>query len=354
MREVLAMRPSKRRRWSGWVLSWLLAVSAQASVTVAELPESVFARVGEDTITTDEFKQFFHNYVRNRFYHGKIPDDERTRIRREAAKELIGKVLLVQEARRRGYRPQSERIETTLAGMLDAYRQRYGKREDWPEYREKLAQRLRTFLENQSLLIQLKADLAKIPDPDEATVRRYYETHPDKFTSPEQLRVAVILLRVAPSSTPAVWEQAMEEGRRIRKQLDEGADFAELARLHSADDSAEEGGDMGYLHRGMLAKPVQDALDGLQPGEITPPLRLLQGVAIFRLEDRKPPVRNPFEKVRARARELYLREARQQRIDELLARLWETTPIQINGRYGTLASDGPARTEGTSGNDSKP
>ncbi len=332
---------------------WLLAaLPASAALRIEALPEDVFARVGEDTITAEEFKQAFHNYVRNQFYHGKIPEGERIRIRRQAADALIDKVLLVQAARRRGYRPDAERVNATLEAMLADYRKRYGEREDWPAYRARLEKRLRTYLENQSILIQLKTDLAKVPDPDEETVRRYYVRHPDKFTSPEQLRVAVILLRVAPSSPAAVWAQAMAEGQRIRRQLDAGADFAELARLHSADDSAEAGGDMGYLHRGMLAQPVQEALDTLKPGEITPPLRLLQGVAIFRLIDRKPPVRHPFSRVAARARELYLREARERRQKDLLARLRAETAIAVNGRYYPAEPDAVAGEEGKPGTDS--
>ena len=324
----------------GLCLGLLASLPVPAALRIEALPEDVFARVGEDTITADEFKQAFHNYVRNQFYHGKIPEGEQARIRRQAARELISKVLLVQEARRRGYRPEAERVDPTLEAMLADYRKRYGEREDWPAYRARLEKRLRTFLDNQSILIQLKTDLARVPDPDEEALRRYYAQHADKFTSPEQLRVAVILLRVAPSSPAAVWEQAMAEGRRIRRQLDKGADFAELARLHSADDSAESGGDMGYLHRGMLAPPVQEALDKLKPGEMTPPLRLLQGVAIFKLIDRKPPVRNPFSKVEARARELYRREVRERRMKDLLARLWAKTDIVVNGRYYPVGSAG--------------
>ncbi len=339
----MRMSSVKRAVWLGMGLMWLLAAPVRAALTVTELPENVFGRVGPDTISVEEFRQFFHNYVRNQFYHGKIPEGEQARIRWEAAQALIKKVLLVQEARRRGYRPQAERVAKTLEAMLEDYRQRLGEREDWTTLQPALTQRLRRFLENQSILIQLRTDLATVPEPDEAAIRRYYAKHPDKFTAPEQLRVAVILLRVAPSSTPAVWEQAMEEGRRIHRQLEAGADFAELARLHSADDSAGQGGDMGYLHRGMLAPPVQEALDGMQPGEMTPPLRLLQGVAIFRLVDRKPPVHNPYEKVRVRARELYVREAKARRIADLEARLWAQTPIFVNRRH---APEGSARTDG--------
>ena len=62
----------------------------------------------------------------------------------------------------------------------------------------------------------------------------------------------MILLKVDPSLPPSALEQAREQAQDIVKQLANGADFAELARKHSNDESARDGGDMGYRHRGTL------------------------------------------------------------------------------------------------------
>src|SRR6185503_17229974 len=102
----------------------------------------------------------------------------------------------------------------------------------------------------------------------------------------------IILLKVDPSSPQAKWDGARNEGAAIAKRLKGGADFKQLAKLHSAEGSAEGGGDMGYVHRGMLPESAQEAIDKLKPGEITEPVALLEGMAIFRLEQRKPPKLN--------------------------------------------------------------
>src|SRR5690606_29124228 len=121
-----------------------------------------------------------------------------------------------------------------------------------------------------------------------------------------------------------------EEAQRLEARLAAGASFAELAQLHSADPSAERGGDLGYVHRGMLSREAQEVVDGMSAGEISPPVRLLQGIALFRLEERIAPALNPFAQVEDRARELLLRELREQAWKDALDRLRSETPVELN------------------------
>jgi parvulin-like peptidyl-prolyl isomerase len=113
------------------------------------------------------------------------------------------------------------------------------------------------------------------------------------------------------------------------RQLRQGADFAELARLHSQDASAEAGGDLGYLHRGMLGSTAEQALAPLAPGEVSEPVRLLEGIAIFALRERRTPRLSPLAEVRARAAELCRRERSDQARRALLARLRAGAHIEV-------------------------
>ena len=111
--------------------------------------------------------------------------------------------------------------------------------------------------------------------------------------------------------------------------MEQGADFAELARLRSSDRSAENGGDMGYLHQGMLSPAAQQVVDELQIGELSEPVRLLRGVAIFRVGDRKAASLRAFEDVEKRAQELLIRKQSDQAWASLKQQLKDSTTISV-------------------------
>ncbi|HJL16067.1 MAG TPA: peptidylprolyl isomerase [Sandaracinaceae bacterium LLY-WYZ-13_1] len=82
-------------------------------------------------------------------------------------------------------------------------------------------------------------------------------------------------------------DEARQEAQRLREQLDEeGADFAALAREHSEDSSAERGGDLGAVGRGLLAPEYEEAAFALEVNAISQPVRTEFGYHIIqRLPD---------------------------------------------------------------------
>jgi parvulin-like peptidyl-prolyl isomerase len=284
------------------------------------------ATVGTQTISAGAFVQQVRQGMRQRFYHGKIPEGELQQFGDEVLQGMIDRTLLLQEARRRQLQPDHQAIEARLA----AYEEQYAQSERWQQERAARLPQLRAQLEEQSLLTALEAEVRQLPPPAEPQVRDYYQKNPDKFTTPEKVHVSLILLKVEPSSPTAAWQGAMEEGATIVNKLREGADFATLAALHSGDGSAEEGGDLGYIHKGMLAPEAQQAIDGVKPGEITEPVRVLQGVAVLRLEGRTEARLNPFAQVKERAGELLARDNADSAWQSLAAALRRQTPVAID------------------------
>jgi len=149
----------------------------------------------------------------------------------------------------------------------------------------------------------------------------------------------VILLKVDPSAPSATWAAAEDEARAIRKRIAAGADFAEAARMHSADASAASGGDLGYLHQGMMPESLYEKLGSMKPGDVSEPLRLLEGVALFRLTERREARLRPLADVKERATQLWRRDEGERRWAEFLARLRAAATIRIDAeRYPALAS----------------
>jgi parvulin-like peptidyl-prolyl isomerase len=304
-----------------------LLLAASPICTAAEISANhPLATVGPQTITANAFIQQVRQGMRQRFYHGKIPEGELEKFGDEVLQGMIDRTLRLQEAKKRRLQPDHRAVEAKLAG----YEKQYAQSERWQRERAERLPQLRAQLEDQSLLQLLEAQVRQLPPPAEQQVRDYYQQNPDKFTTPEKVHVSLILLKVEPSSPGTAWQGAMEEGGAIVEKLRQGDSFAALAALHSGDASAEKGGDLGYIHQGMLAPEAQQAIDGLKPGEVAAPVRLLQGVAILRLEDRTPATLNSFAQVRERAAELLTRDTADSAWHSLATGLRQQTPITID------------------------
>ena len=97
-----------------------------------------------------------------------------------------------------------------------------------------------------------------------------YNQSIDAYTSTEIRSASHILLSVSADATDAESLEAEEKIKDIRAQIDAGADFGELATEYSQDPvSAEEGGDLGEIERGMMVQPFEAALFDLELGEVS-------------------------------------------------------------------------------------
>lgn len=300
--------------------------SEEAKQDGRDEPNGIVATVGDEVITLDEYQINLQAAYRQRFFHGKVPEQQQREFRQEVVDGLVERILLRKEALRRGLKPDKDWVDQQL-GKVEA---RYQKLPRWEDQRETLVSELQAQLEAQSLVEQLRLDVESIAEPERGEVVQYYRDHPDIFTTPQRLHVSTILLKVDPWAPEITWQAAADEARRLVKKLQQDADFAELARLHSGDESAASGGDLGYIHAGMLSAEAQQVVDQLAQGKVSEPVRLLRGYALFRLEDRMPAKLNAFSHVEERARQLLVRTKKKQAWQETIDLLRKNTPITIN------------------------
>ncbi|PFG45926.1 peptidyl-prolyl cis-trans isomerase D [Vibrio sp. ES.051] len=189
------------------------------------------------------------------------------------------------------------------------------------------------------------AEFAKNIELTEEEIQEYYQTNPDNFTRPEQVKVAYIEL-----SAEALKKQVTVSDEDVRKYYDEnldkysseeqrrvahilvegddeakaqavldalnaGANFATLAQEKSDDfGSAENGGDLGWIERDVMDPSFEDAAFALKnPGDISGLVKSDFGYHIIKLEDLKNSVAKPFSEVSA---EIKQEMADQQAVDQ--------------------------------------
>lgn len=106
-------------------------------------------------------------------------------------------------------------------------------------------------------------------------------------TSPlvvEQTRLRHILVKLSEIMSESDAELRME---MIKERLDNGEDFAELARQYSEDASANSGGDLGWVNPGDTVPQFEQAMNQLAPNEISDPVRTPFGFHIIQVLERR-------------------------------------------------------------------
>lgn len=288
-------------------------------------PQEVFAIVDGDRILREEFDNFLLNYARSKFYH-RVTRDRIESLRREAADLLIQNRMLLHEAERRGLPGDANAVDERIE-KLEA---RYKKSDGWSKIKYELPA-LRQRLLAYSKVVALESQIRRVEDPDEQTLASYYKSNIERFTEPPRDHLAVILIAVPPSASAEAWDKAKLTSEDLYAGLRQGADFAEVAKVHSKHASAASGGDIGFVHKGTLAAEVQKAVDKMQEGEIAAPIRVLEGFVIIRLNKRGMAKIHSFAEARNRALELYRREFSNRKWQQFIAQLRQKAEVERIG-----------------------
>ena len=100
----------------------------------------------------------------------------------------------------------------------------------------------------------------------------------------EQTRARHILIKTSEVLSDTDAEARL---RAIRERVVNGADFGELAKASSADLSAAKGGDLGWLNPGDTVPEFERAMNALQAGEVSPPVRSPFGWHLIQVMERR-------------------------------------------------------------------
>jgi peptidyl-prolyl cis-trans isomerase D len=169
------------------------------------------------------------------------------------------------------------------------------------------------------------ADVAAGVTVTEEQLKARYEQDKANYQRPETRRASHILIAV---DDPANDAKALAQAQDLYKQLKGGADFAQLAKQHSADTaSAAKGGDLDWAGREVYVKEFADKLFSMQQGELSEPVKTQFGYHIIRVDGIRAAAGRSFEDVRGELTVMLRNElaasefgARQDRLQERLER----------------------------------
>ncbi|MCY3756227.1 MAG: peptidyl-prolyl cis-trans isomerase [Acidobacteria bacterium] len=134
-------------------------------------------------------------------------------------------------------------------------------------------------------------------EPTAEEMQDYYRENRSEFQVQEQVQAAHILFKTTGESPESV-QKIRQKAERVLEEAKAGKDFAQLARRHSEDGSAANGGDLGFFGRGRMVPEFERAAFGLAKGEISDLVTTQFGLHIVKVLEKQAARTQAFEEVK--------------------------------------------------------
>lgn len=167
------------------------------------------------------------------------------------------------------------------------------------------------------------ATMSADAEPTEDELRARYEEQKARYVQGEQRLASHILVKVAPNADAEAQKAAQAKAAELSAKARAGEDFAELA-AESSDDigSKSQGGDLGWLERGVTEPAFETALFALKAaGDVSEPVKTSEGYHVIRLRELKSEEVKPFDAVRDELEREFVEAARERVYTETSAKL---------------------------------
>ncbi|OGD28349.1 MAG: hypothetical protein A2Y56_11570 [Candidatus Aminicenantes bacterium RBG_13_63_10] len=162
-----------------------------------------------------------------------------------------------------------------------------------------------------------REDLKKEVELSAAAYEQYYRDNMDQFQNPEEIRVSRLHLPFGAGER----EDVRSEIARLKQRLEQGEDFGELARVHSRDSRASQGGDWGAFEWNSLPEKEREEVAGLASGQMSGIVETDEGLSLLKVTERKAASAIPLEEVRPRIKAVLEDQKAQSLATERIGRL---------------------------------
>ena len=161
---------------------------------------------------------------------------------------------------------------------------------------------------------------------DDKTLEKYFDGNRSLFNG-ESVKVSHILIDTRNMKIQEEISSALEQIKSIKREIDRGAVFDEMAKKYSNCPSSQNGGDLGFIQRkGNLAKSFLDTAFSLRTGQVSEPVQTEYGYHLIKVTEKKEGANIKFGDVKENVRLAVLDEE----TVKLLSQLHKAAQIVIN------------------------
>ena len=263
-----------------------ICVRAEEEKTAVE--KGKIAEVNGISISNEAYERelsfFLEQAARER---RQVPDAMLAKVKEDILDNLIDREVLYQKSQKEGIKIGAQAVTDQLATIKKRF-------PSDAEFKKALDQMK---LSESDIKSQIEKDMAirelidkqvaqKVVITD-AQTKSYYDENPNMFEQPEQVKASHILIKVETDASETDKAKARIEIVKIQKKLQNGEDFATLAKEFSQGPSSAKGGDLGFFRRGQMVKPFEDAAFALKPNEVSDVVETRFGYHLIKVTERK-------------------------------------------------------------------
>jgi peptidyl-prolyl cis-trans isomerase SurA len=157
---------------------------------------------------------------------------------------------------------------------------------------------------------------------------KYYNDHKQQFAQEAAVKLRQITLKPTDGASPDLLMQEAQD--IVRQARAPGADFADLARKYSQDESQSKGGDVDWIEKGKYQPVIDSVIFSLKPGQVSDPVAAGGNVYIFECEDKRDAGIQPLDKVRYQIEDALSAEDARQAEEKWLTKLRKNAYIKYN------------------------
>ena len=173
-------------------------------------------------------------------------------------------------------------------------------------------------------------------------VKKYYEDNKSRFQRPEAYHARHILAAYFPPE--ALRNQTIEELKKnkeyftriaeekidkVIEELEKGANFVELAKNLSDDESSREnGGDLDFIYKGIFETSFDEAVEKLNPGETSGKIKTRFGFHVIQLIEKRPSEMAPFTEMKSEIQKYLFLEEAKKNVSSYIEKLKQTADIE--------------------------
>jgi parvulin-like peptidyl-prolyl isomerase len=299
-------------------------ISAPASQSLAQqekMVDGIAAVVNSNVITYGQVRELLMFRQRS-MGQQEMTDEMKEKMKESqeaAVNDLIDRQLIIDEFKTQGFQIPEYVVDDRINSLI---REEFGgDRTSFVRTLKAQGFSLSRFreVEREKIIVQamrqraVKSDFVISPDKIEA----FYRSNLDKYSTPEEIRLSMIVLRPDAAESEDPVAAAREVATEIRQKLADGADFAGMAQMYSQDSTADLGGDWGWIDRKTLTAELNRVAFSLSPGELSDVIQVGEAFYILRVEAKKAAVTKPLNEMR----------------DEISAKLYEEEKLRLQKQW---------------------